>query len=288
MNALLARTTPAPAAKRAAGAPAPDAPAADRSAAAPPGPDPGLLERRPTGDRPVAHEAVPAGEVDRPSVIVVDDHALVAHGVVLALSAAGIVARACLPADGADVLGDVARYRPTVVLLDLILAGAPVSSLDLVGPLRGLGCEVVAFSGTTDPVLLAAALEAGVLGVISKADPIEELVDGVRRAAQHESLVKVQRREALFDQLRRQRAEDRARLAPFQQLTPREAAVLERLMDGESAESIAAASYVSLATVRTQIRAILTKLGVNSQLAAVAMAYRAGWTFSRPSPAIAH
>jgi DNA-binding CsgD family transcriptional regulator len=34
---------------------------------------------------------------------------------------------------------------------------------------------------------------------------------------------------------------------------------------------------VSLATVRTQIRGILNKLGVTSQLAAVALARRAGW-----------
>ena len=35
--------------------------------------------------------------------------------------------------------------------------------------------------------------------------------------------------------------------------------------------------FVSLATVRSHIRAILQKLGVNSQLAAVAAATKAGW-----------
>jgi hypothetical protein len=40
--------------------------------------------------------------------------------------------------------------------------------------------------------------------------------------------------------------------------------------------AIAAASYVSLSTVRSQIRSILTKLGVSSQLAAVALAHDAG------------
>ena len=42
-------------------------------------------------------------------------------------------------------------------------------------------------------------------------------------------------------------------------------------------EAIARASYVSLPTVRTQIRGILVKLGVGSQLAAVGLAIERGW-----------
>ena len=49
-------------------------------------------------------------------------------------------------------------------------------------------------------------------------------------------------------------------------------------MDGCSAERIADESFVSIATVRSQIRSILEKLDVRSQLAAVALAHRAEWT----------
>ena len=38
-------------------------------------------------------------------------------------------------------------------------------------------------------------------------------------------------------------------------------------------------SVVSVATVRTQVRGILTKLGVNSQLAAVALAHKLDWRY---------
>jgi DNA-binding NarL/FixJ family response regulator len=44
-----------------------------------------------------------------------------------------------------------------------------------------------------------------------------------------------------------------------------------------SAEEIAEAQFVALTTVRSQIRAVLQKLGVRSQLAAVAYANRVGW-----------
>ena len=53
-------------------------------------------------------------------------------------------------------------------------------------------------------------------------------------------------------------------------------------MEGHNAEEIAKAGYVSISTVRSQIKAILQKLGVNSQLAAVAIARRTGWSLDSP------
>jgi two-component system, NarL family, nitrate/nitrite response regulator NarL len=63
----------------------------------------------------------------------------------------------------------------------------------------------------------------------------------------------------------------------FDLLTPREQEVLSALMRGDTARDICKQSYVAMPTVRSQIRSILTKLGVSSQLAAVVMAYRSGW-----------
>ncbi len=68
------------------------------------------------------------------------------------------------------------------------------------------------------------------------------------------------------------------RLQAFAVLTDREKVVLAELIEGHCAEEIANAAYVSISTVRSQIKAILQKLGVNSQLAAVAQARRAGWS----------
>ena len=64
----------------------------------------------------------------------------------------------------------------------------------------------------------------------------------------------------------------------FDDLTEREQSVLAELMEGHCAEEIAKAAFVSISTVRSQIKAILQKLGVNSQLAAVALTRRAGWS----------
>jgi DNA-binding NarL/FixJ family response regulator len=222
-----------------------------------------------------APEPVPAPPGCR--VLVVDDHALVAAGLVVALADAGMTAVACEPTSADAVLAAASALPADVVLLDMMLDGCGVSSLDLIVPLRTSGAVVVAFTGTRDRVVLGAAVEAGVAGILHKSEPFEALVEGVRRAAAEESLLSDQRRYELADDVRRYRRERDTALAPFASLTKREAAVLVRMMAGESAEGIAAASFVSVATVRTQIRAVLTKLAVNSQLSAVAMAHRAGW-----------
>jgi len=54
-------------------------------------------------------------------------------------------------------------------------------------------------------------------------------------------------------------------------LTPREREVLELLATGMRAADVAEHGWRSLPTVRTQIRSILVKLGVTSQLEAVAL-----------------
>lgn len=71
----------------------------------------------------------------------------------------------------------------------------------------------------------------------------------------------------------------------FKHLTPRERQVLLALMRGATAQQICKESYVSLPTVRSQIRSVLSKLGVRSQLAAVVVAYRSGWPATEPNQA---
>jgi len=64
----------------------------------------------------------------------------------------------------------------------------------------------------------------------------------------------------------------------LESLTRREGEILRSLVSGRRAADIADTDFVSVTTVRNQIQSILTKLGAHSQLEAVAIAVRAGWT----------
>ena len=117
-------------------------------------------------------------------------------------------------------------------------------------------------------------IEAGAEAVVTKSVSFDELVRRVTRILDgpHDALCAD--REELLASLRFDRAETQCRLEPFYRLSSKEREVLSDLCRGMSAQEIAAAKFLSTATVRSHIRAILVKLEVNSQLAAVALATR--------------
>lgn len=65
--------------------------------------------------------------------------------------------------------------------------------------------------------------------------------------------------------------------AKLERLTRRESEVLGHFLEGRQVKEIAQLSVVSEATVRTQVKSILSKLEVSSQIAAVGLARRAHW-----------
>jgi DNA-binding NarL/FixJ family response regulator len=120
-------------------------------------------------------------------------------------------------------------------------------------------------------------VELGAAAVLTASSAPAEVADTLERIARGESVMGVAVREGLLARLRARRKAEQQRVAAFQQLTRRESAVLRQLAEGMSPEEIAQMSFVSLNTVRTQVRGILTKLEVRSVVAAVAMSYRSGW-----------
>jgi DNA-binding NarL/FixJ family response regulator len=82
-------------------------------------------------------------------------------------------------------------------------------------------------------------------------------------------------RQELIDSFRVRDAERRDIEEKLSRLTQREREVLAELARGHRAHAVAEKYVVSLATVRTQIRSVLSKLEVGSQLEAVAL-YRRG------------
>ena len=61
---------------------------------------------------------------------------------------------------------------------------------DLIAPLRELGAQVLVLTGTTDRMELARCLEAGALGIASKANGFASVLDQIRRAAAGETVTR--------------------------------------------------------------------------------------------------
>jgi DNA-binding NarL/FixJ family response regulator len=209
-------------------------------------------------------------------VVLVDDHELLAQSAAYALRAHGVDAHVVPVSTYDGIITDVLALEPQVVLLDLHLGRLGLST-PLIPRLTAAGIDVVIVTGETDRASWGECVEAGAVALVEKRLAFDELVDRLRRIVAGDAAMATFERIDLLTTLTAHRNEEQRRLEPFTRLTTREAEVLQLLMHGDSADEIAATTYVSLATVRSHIRAILQKLGVNSQLAAVAAAAQAGW-----------
>ena len=99
----------------------------------------------------------------------------------------------------------------------------------------------------------------------------------VRRLNQGLPVMDRDEREDLLQAWHKERQEHQELRTRLGRLTAREREVLGHLMEGHTVRDIARISVVSEATVRTQVKSILAKLEVSSQLAAVGLAHTVGW-----------
>ncbi len=134
--------------------------------------------------------------------------------------------------------------------------------------LRDTGTPVIALSVGASAAALAVCVEQGAIGLLHTDLLSQELARQTTRrlstngGGAHNSFEDVRGPGQLP--------------APYNalvHLTPSERRVLFHMMEGRSAADIATTLVVSLTTVRSHIRSILRKLNVNSQLAAVALAF---------------
>jgi DNA-binding NarL/FixJ family response regulator len=216
-----------------------------------------------------------------PARILVAGSDMLAGAIASALEVHGFATRSMVPREPEIQHG--IEWSPSLVIFD-------VRSLDLaagtahIDRMRGVGIRVCVIDVADNEDRLSAWVGAGSSAMIDGGEPFDELCRTIIRLLRRGSLEQPARRSPFTLQLAQ--AVERPRdpqLSKFEVLTERERVVLAELMEGHCAEEIATSAFVSISTVRSQIKAILQKLGVNSQLAAVALARRVDWSLDSPT-----
>src|SRR4051794_29767000 len=127
-----------------------------------------------------------SGPSPTPTVLIVDDHALVATSLAYSLRAEGLAARHADAVDVAGVLAEADALPVGLALLDLDLgrdrAGRRLDGVDLVAPLSARGWRCIVLSGAADRCRIGAALAAGALAAVPKQVPLAVLLGKVRAA----------------------------------------------------------------------------------------------------------
>jgi DNA-binding NarL/FixJ family response regulator len=210
------------------------------------------------------------------TVLLCDDEMLVRTGLRTILSTQPDIEILGEAVDGRDALEQLRVLRPDVVLMDVRmpeLDGIETTRRIHAGPPPHPAVVMLTTFDADDYV--HEALTAGACGFLLKSAPPDELVRAVRKAAERELLLAPEITRLLVSHYLERRSQP-SPVHGFSLLTDREREVLELIARGRSNADIAAALFLSEATVKTHINRIFMKLGVRDRAQAVVAAYESG------------
>jgi NarL family two-component system response regulator LiaR len=206
-------------------------------------------------------------------VVIADDHRVVRDGLRYLLSQEPDVDVVGEAGDGRQALDVTAATRPDVLLLDLYMPGRDGHAvLAALHDTPGRPAVVVLTSATDDEHLVR-AMQAGATSYLLKTAPAEHVIAAVRDAATGTASLSPELLTRLTHALRRPPPPD-----PLGPLSPRERDVLALIARGYSNRQIARDLAIGEQTVKTHVRGILTKLGLQDrvQAAIFALGHQAG------------
>ncbi len=197
-------------------------------------------------------------------IMIVEDHAVVRQGLAALLGTVpgfSVVAQA---GDGLQAVDLFSRHQPDITLMDLRLP--QMNGVDAIVKIRGAFPQariivLTTFDGDED---IYRALQAGARGYLLKGMTGDELMDAIRSVHGGKTRIPAPVAERLAERMG----------APA--LTSRETEVLRLIVGGNSNKEIAAALFISEATVKTHINSLLSKLGVTDRTQAATTALQRG------------
>ncbi|RNI22929.1 response regulator [Flexivirga caeni] len=207
-------------------------------------------------------------------VLIVDDESLVRSGVSMILEAAEDieVVGSC---DGPRAMETFLLHRPDVVLLDIRMP--EVDGLTVLQQLRSRRdpprvAMLTTFSADEHVVF---ALRAGAAGFLLKDSDPEVLVQAVRALAAGGSVLSPQVTGTVINGFLGAQISPELHRA-VAGLSPREREIMGLLGEGMSNAEIAEHLFLSVATVKEYVSAVLLKLGVGNRVQVAVLAYQVG------------
>jgi two-component system, NarL family, response regulator LiaR len=200
-------------------------------------------------------------------VLLIDDHPVVRAGLRALLETEPDLELVGEAGDGTSGISLAGRLRPTVVLTDLLLP-----DMDGVAVTQSIRAQlpdtqvVILTSVSEEDASVVRAVRAGAIGYVLKNAETELVVSTIRSAAEGQVQLSPRAAARLMQEMRSPRNE-----LP---LTDRERQVLREVAIGRTNKQIGRSLYIAETTVKSHVRAILDKLGVQSRTQAALLALR--------------
>ncbi|WP_226846751.1 response regulator [Dehalogenimonas etheniformans] len=200
-------------------------------------------------------------------VMLVDDHSVVRSGLKAMLAAEDDLELAGEAADGSEAVRFVERFKPDVILMDLLM---PV--MDGVAATKAIhdrypDIRIIVLTSFKEREQVDGALKAGAMSYLLKTVSASELVSAIRGAMAGQSKLSSEATQVLIQEMRSPSARD-------YDLTAREKEILKLMVDGLPNTEIADKLGVSPSTAKFHVSNVLSKLGVASRTEAVSLALK--------------
>jgi len=207
------------------------------------------------------------------SVLIADDHTVVAEGLRHLVAAQPEMEVIGLAENGRDAVREACDSRPDIVLMD---HGMPLLNGTEATRLIRERCpdtRVIMLSMYSDAVHVFRALQAGATGYIIKRSVAKEVVDAIWAVHRGGRYLSRQLADVVIDVVHRTAPED-----PLERLSSRERQVLQLLAEGHSVAEIAGTLSLSPKTVETYRARMMEKLGIYELAGLVRFAIQQGVT----------
>lgn len=218
----------------------------------------------------------------RARVALVDRHALLTDCLATTLEGIGYDTRIIfvptppLAVTVEQAVREVRSLAPRVVILGSNL-GPHGESEALLTLLAASGVPVIVLAQGNDEPQWGTYVARGAWCVIPQTASLALMCAAVRHLAARAPVMMRAEQRRLIAAYRAESGAIHQERDHLARLSPTETEILRLLMAGWTTVEVARSRVVSVSTVRTQVKWILSKLEVHSQVAAVATAYRAGW-----------
>lgn len=174
-----------------------------------------------------------------------------------------------------DALHHIPLMKPDVVLMDIGLPG--MNGIEAVAELKKLAPEVkiIMLTSHDDDTEVLAAMSAGANAYCLKDVPSDKLLNVIKTVDEGAIWIDPNIAQValnLFSNTNAASVNEDLK----EQLTPREAEVLELIVEGKNNNEIAEVIHVSVHTVKVQVSNILDKLAVNDRVQAAVKAVKEG------------
>lgn len=200
--------------------------------------------------------------MDKIKIMIVDDHAIVRMGLASLLGTRSGFEVVGDAGNGEEALRKVARLKPDIILLDMIMPGmdGDETTRRLIANNPDSRILILTSYGTSDGI--AHALEAGALGAVIKTLDFKNLVKAIREVAAGRKYVSDEIQEMLSNS------------EPATNLSPRQNEILHCLARGLNNSDIATQLGISRSVVKEHEMALYAKIGAANRTEAVTIALR--------------